>query len=317
MLRQHVTRSTLRHAYLFTGSPGLGRRSLALRFGQALNCTRPPAPGESCGACRDCRQIESMSHPDLAVIQAEQEGGTLKVNQVRELQHNLALKPYQARYRLALFLRFQEANPNAANALLKTLEEAPDYAVLILTADNTEQLLPTIVSRCEVLRLRPLPIRSVQEYLQTRGADKESARLLAHLSGGRPGYALRLLADPALLEIRKQRLDDLWTLLTTSRRKRFDYADGLSKDKDAMRQTLLIWQSYWRDVMLRTAQADTPLINLDFANEIEPLAKRLTLPLTRRLVAQLEKSIERLEMNVNSRLLAEVLLLDWPMMGKD
>jgi DNA polymerase-3 subunit delta' len=317
MLRQHVTRSTLRHAYLFTGSPGLGRRSLALRFGQALNCTRPPAPGESCGACRDCRQIESMSHPDLAVIQAEQEGGTLKVNQVRELQHNLALKPYQARYRLALFLRFQEANPNAANALLKTLEEAPDYAVLILTADNTEQLLPTIVSRCEVLRLRPLPIRSVQEYLQTRGADKESARLLAHLSGGRPGYALRLLADPALLEIRKQRLDDLWTLLTTSRRKRFDYADGLSKDKDAMRQTLLIWQSYWRDVMLRTAQADTPLINLDFANEIEPLAKRLTLPLTRSLVAQLEKSIERLEMNVNSRLLAEVLLLDWPMMGKD
>src|SRR5512138_2202202 len=113
LLRRHVANGEARHAYLFAGPPGVGRRSLALRFAQALNCTDPPAPGEFCGKCRDCRQIQSMQHPDLAVVEAEAEGSMLKVNQVRAVQHALSLKPYQSKYRVALFLRFQEANANA------------------------------------------------------------------------------------------------------------------------------------------------------------------------------------------------------------
>ena len=154
MLKKHVVNGTTRHAYLFCGPPGLGRRTLALRFAQALNCTTPSDAGIPCGTCRDCRGIQSMQHADLSVVQAETEGGTLKVDQIRDMRKTMILKPYMSKYRVAIFLRFQEANDNAANALLKTLEEAPSYAVLILTADNPEQLLPTIVSRCEVLRLR-------------------------------------------------------------------------------------------------------------------------------------------------------------------
>ena len=110
-----------------------------------------------------------------------------------------------------MFLRFQQANDNAANALLKTLEEAPSYAVLILTADNPEQLLPTIVSRCEVLRLRPLNIEAVQKELENRGLEFGQAKLIAHISGGRFGYALRLIENDSLLEKREQRLNDLLT----------------------------------------------------------------------------------------------------------
>ncbi len=318
MLHQQVAHGEARHAYLFCGPPGLGRRTLALRLAQALNCTKTIAPGIPCGVCRDCKQIEEMRHPDMNVIQAvdedgaSKENGTLKVDQVRAVQHSLSLRPYQAKYRVALFLRFQEANDNAANALLKTLEEAPAHAILLLTADTPEQLLPTIISRCEVLRLRALPISAIESDLLERGVDEERARLLAHISGGRPGYARRLVDDVTLLEKREERLNDLQTLLPAPRVEKFSYAEKLAKDKEVMRQTIVIWLSYWRDVMLRVAGAESPLINVDRNMEIEFLAGRLDLSTARRVVSDLESALEKMDKNVNSRLLAEVLLLDWP-----
>ena len=317
MLRRHVTRGDLRHAYLFSGPPGLGRRTLALRLAQALNCERPLAPGEPCFNCRTCKQIEAMQHPDLNIIQAmddgvAKEGGILRVDQIREVQRTLNLKPYQSQYRVAVFLRFQEANDNAANALLKTLEEAPAHAILILTADTPEQLLPTINSRCEILRLRPLPIEAVTSDLTERGLDEDRARLLAHISGGRPGFARKLVEDVTVLEKREERLNDLQTLLPAARVEKFSYAEKLAKDKDGMRQTILVWLSYWRDVLLRVAGAESPLINIDRNMEIEFLAGRLDISVARKVVSAHEETLEKMERNVNARLLAEILLLDLP-----
>jgi len=312
MLKKHVTHGATRHAYLFAGPPGLGRRTLALRFAQALNCQTPVEPGIPCGECRDCKQIAAMQHADLTITQADAEGGTMKVDQIRETRKTLTLKPYQSNYRVALFLRFQEANDSAANALLKTLEEAPSYAVLILTADNPEQLLPTIVSRCEVLRLRPLAIDEVQQALEDKGYETRQAKLIAHISGGRFGYARHLLESESLLDERDTRLNDLQDLISASRVQKFAYADKLSKDKDSMRQAILIWLSYWRDVMLRTAQAETPLVNVDRNMEIEDIAGRMDLSSARLVVSGLESTLEKMERNVNTKLLAEVLLLDLP-----
>jgi DNA polymerase-3 subunit delta' len=253
-----------------------------------------------------------MQHPDLSIVQAESEGGTLKVDQVREVRRSLALKPYQAKYRVALFLRFQEASEGAANALLKTLEEAPEHVILILTADNPEQLLATITSRCEILRLRPLLVDDIEAHLKSHGADVESARLIAHVSGGRPGYALRLLEDESALEFRSERLADLAELLTATRVQKFNYAEKMAKDKESMRQTLLVWLSYWRDVLLRVSGAQVSITNIDQAESITSLAEKLTLENARRVVHGQEMALERLEHNVNPRLLAEVLLLDLP-----
>ena len=322
MLKQHLTRDSVRHAYLFTGPRGLGRRTLALRFAQALNCPNPVAPGEPCRKCKTCQQIERMQYADLAVVQAEKEGGTLKVEQIRAVRQSLVLKPYQGKYRLALFLRFQEASPNAANALLKTLEEAPAHAILILTADTAEQLLPTIPSRCEILRLRPLPVEAVEAYLKEHGAEAESARLLAHISAGRPGYALHMLEDKDALKFRADTLDDVISLLKSNRRDRFAYAEKLTerKKRDAeaegrFRETLLLWLSFWRDVLLRNAGSESPLVNVDYANAVDTLAAKLTLPDARKLVSDAQGAIDKLERNVNARLLAEVTLLDWPMIA--
>ena len=312
MLRQHILHDSVRHAYLFTGPPGLGRRTLALRFAQALTCATPTAPAVPCGVCRTCRQVEAMQYTDLAVVQAEKEAGTLKVEQIRAVRQNLVLKPYQGKYRLALFLRFQEANASAANALLKTLEEAPPHAILILTADSAGQLLPTIVSRCEILRLRPLPVEAVEAALKARCADDTQSRLLAHLSGGRPGYAFRLLAEPESLSFRAERLDDLQKLCAASHVEKFTYAEKLARDKDIFRSVLLLWLAYWRDVLVSTSGSSAPLVNVDRAAEIKALAARHGLASARRMVEAAEKAVEQLEKNVNPRLLAEVLLLDLP-----
>ncbi len=312
MLRQHIAKDTVRHAYLFAGPPHLGRRTLALRFAQALNCRETTEAGMPCGKCRDCRQMEARQHPDLTMVQAEHEGGILKVDQVREARRSLTLKPYQSKYRLAIFLRFQEANDSAANALLKTLEEAPSYAILILTADNLDQLLPTIVSRCEVLRLRPLPVQSVEGFLKEHGVDEEPAHLLAHLSGGRPGYALHLWQDPSSLAFREEKMAELQALLSATRLEKFEYAEKLAKDKEKLRQALLLWLSFWRDVLLRSGGAPIAPANIDHRAGIESLAEHIHLSQARRIVSDLEKALARQEANINPRLLTEVLLLDWP-----
>lgn len=312
MLKQHVAKHTMRHAYLITGSPGLGKRSLALAFARSLTCSAPPAPGEFCGECRNCRQFGKMQHPDLTLIQSESVGGMLKVEQIRELRKSVLLAPYQAPYRIVLLLRFEEANASAANALLKTLEEAPSKVILILTADNVEQLLPTIVSRCEVLRLRPLPVPRVDNFLRSKGADAEQAALLAHLSGGRPGYALNLLEDESALEFRREKLTEFANLLPASRVARFRYAEDLAKDKETFRKTLMLWLSLWRDVMLQCAGKKDSITNIDQRELIEMLAIKLDLSAAKKQLVAAENAIGQLQRNVNARLLAENLLLDFP-----
>jgi DNA polymerase III subunit delta' len=322
MLKKHIQNKSLRHATLLVGPPGVGRRTLALRLVQALNCSAPPAPGEACGVCRTCKQIEAMQFPDLTVVQAESEAKMLGVEQVREMLHSLLLHPYQAAYKVLLFPRFQQASPSTANILLKSLEEAPPRVLFILTADNVEQLLPTVVSRCEVMRLRPLPVEQLEAALLERGSPADQAHLLAHLSGGRAGSAIRMRDEKSevgvqpWLEFRQQCLADLESLLKASRVERFAYAEKVTsrktETKERFRNTLMVWLNYWRDVMISASGSSTPLVNVDHAASIAALAKKLGLEQSRLQVEMMETAIERLDRNVNQRLLAEVTLLDWP-----
>jgi DNA polymerase III subunit delta' len=318
MLRQHISSDRLRHAYLFSGPRGVGRRSLALNFAQAINCPTPIAPGVPCGICRTCQQIARMQQADLTIIQSETEGESLKVDQVRDLQRSLSLAPYESTYRVVLLLRFEEATDGAQNALLKTLEEPNDRVVLLVTADEPENLLPTIASRCELIRLRTLPLDELTNSLvEKKSLEPEKARLIAHISGGRPGYALHLAEDELLLTSRQEWLEDLLNLTNASRRERLAYSESKSRGRDRaetkqnLRDGLAYWLSFWRDVLLVAAESSTAQSNPDFANQIKDLAVKVNKKSAAKTVARLEHAFARLP-NANLQLMLDALLLDWP-----
>ncbi len=320
-LRRDLAQSRVRHAYLITGPDGIGKRTLALQLAATLLCDAFPV-GEPCGQCRSCMLTGRQVHPDLLKVVPEISGkrirtGKVKIEAVRELIYSLSLKPIEAKRRVACLIDFDAANDQSQNALLKTLEEPPDNVVLILTADSADALLPTIRSRCEVLDLRPLPAIKVRDALVTRhGIDAERAELLARVSGGRPGIALRLAQDPESLADRQAVLGMVKTLVTGGRVTRFAAAERLARESttDEIQATLQLWASFWRDVLLTMTDADLPRTNLDFQTDIDSVAREVRPAAGRRALQAVARTSDLLGRNVNARLALEVMLLNWPML---
>jgi DNA polymerase-3 subunit delta' len=238
---------------------------------------------------------------------------TLKISEVRDLQRELALSPHEGHWRVVVLSDFERATTEAANALLKTLEEPPPQVVLVLTATEADVLLPTIVSRCQVLSLRPLSTASVKEALMSQwGSQPEQAELLAHLSGGRLGWAVRALEDEGLLVRRDEHLDNLVSLMSKGRVERLAYAAELSRDLGLVREVLGLWLGWWRDVMLLASGSQVAIINVDQEPVLREQAGQVTIQQAQRMVARLRSIATNIDRNVNPRLALEVLLLSLP-----
>ncbi len=318
LLMTHITSRQVRHAYLFTGPDSIGRRTLALRFAQALNCQNAAQPGSACGDCRTCRLIQEGTFPDTHIVEAEEGAAVIKVEQIRALQRELALTPYEAQWRIAILLRFHEAHESAANALLKTLEEPPPRVVILLTARSVESLLPTIVSRCELFNLRAPTREKLERALVERGESEDNARLLAEISSGRPGYAMRVLASPELLDQRTKILDDFVSLLGQNRAMRFAYVEEVTRGKDLqllrerVEDVLVSWGSLWRDVLVRTSGAVSATQNPDRVDDIERLASMLNPDQVFHALQKTMESIDAIHRFGNIRMVLETLMLDLP-----
>jgi DNA polymerase-3 subunit delta' len=316
-LRKGLANNRIRHAYLITGPESVGKDTLARAFAQTMNCTNPDESARPCGECRSCKLIASGNHPDILYAELDANTGALKIEEVRSVSQKLALKPYEARYRIAIFRDFDHARGQAQDALLKTLEEPPPQALLILLAPSADVLLPTITSRSQIIPLRPLAPDAVKEILiEHKGASPDQADVLAGLCGGRLGWAIRALEDPDMLEQRERALSLLENLLDVTRAKRFDLADDLSKDKLALYPLLELWQSYWRDVVLMCQNAPVPPANRDRRDQIERLSARLTFEEALGALEATRTMLRNLNMNLNLRLALEVMFLDYPGLRK-
>ncbi len=224
MFDRVVRRGRLAHAYLFTGPPGVGKHVFANELAKALLCEGPPPhptlspPGgegrvrgrlEACDRCAACLQAEAGSHPDLFRVGRPEENLELPIKVMQDLCQGLALKPARGRRKIAIIDDADDFNEESANCFLKTLEEPPPQSLLLLVGTSTARQLPTIVSRCQVVRFAPLPADVVAELLRAHGVeDAATAGRLARLGGGSVGQALAL-ADAALWQFRRTLLQGL------------------------------------------------------------------------------------------------------------
>lgn len=317
-LARIARKRTPSHAYLFVGPAHVGKETMAHVFARALVCEqRAEAP---CGICRGCRLAAKKHHPDIQHIDFEAQRQILeeknvstnyKVDLIRRLQADLALRPIEADWKVIVLTEADRMTRQAANAFLKTLEEPPRFVVLLLTTHDAELLLPTIQSRCQHIRLRPVPAEEIAAALRRRGIETERAKLIARLSEGRVGWALNAITDETLLETRREALDVLRESLHANRTTRLDTAEQLARRQAT--DVLHTWATWWRDVLLLQHNAEAAIINVDQATPLREIAQQLNSSAVRTVLKTIQQSIRLLnETNVNPQLVWEVLMLKLP-----
>ena len=303
----------LSHAYLLVGPPHVGKMTLALNLAQALNCQGDQQP---CGTCTSCQRIAGLRHADIQVIGLDGRA-EIGIDQIREMERSVTLKPFEGRNRVFIIDGAEHLSHESANCLLKTLEEPPPNVELILLAVNERLLLPTVVSRCQKLELRPLPIPVVERALiEHWEAALEQAMVLARLSSGCLGWAVGALHDDRITDERAARLSALLQLTSVGRAERFAYAAQLasqfSKNRGAVREVLSLWVGWWRDLLLIKGGCRDFITNIDQETTLNNEAEHYHLTGIKGFIDSLQQALEALGQNANPRLVLEVLMLNIP-----
>lgn len=315
ILRLAFGRGKTSHAYLFQGPAGVGKKLTARAFAAFLHC-RAEGRDDSCGACPSCRKTASGNHPDLVVL--EPDGVQLKIDQIRELKRTLSYPPVEAGDRVVVVPDIHETMVRAevANSLLKTLEEPPAQTVFILTAVEAAGILPTIVSRCQVIPFYPLPYAMVSEALAADGVAADKAYAMASIAEGSIGRA-RTLAKTDLLEARRAIVEGLISLTTRQPgavEQLFSLAEKAALLKEELVDLLELLKLWLKDLMVLAAGGSVEaVVNQDLLHTMEQAGARWSHGQLEERVALILKAQRQLRHNCNRAFVCEVLF--WAFVG--
>lgn len=310
-IQNAVAADAVSHAYILNGERGSGKKLLANLFAMSLQCENRDEDGDACGKCRSCRQVLSGNHPDIIRVTHEKPN-TISVDDIRvQVNDDIVIRPYSSKYKVYIIADADLMSVQAQNALLKTIEEPPAYAVIFLLTENAEALLPTITSRCVMLKLRNIKDTLIRKYLmETMHVPDYKADMCTAFAQGNMGRAIMLASSDHFNEIREEAVQLLKYInemdiseVTKAIKKIGTYKLEINDYLDI----IMIW---YRDVLLYKATKDMDkVVFKDQISYIQERAKKSSYEGIELILESLEKAKTRLKANVNFDLVMELLLL--------
>ena len=306
-LRQIAKMQQVSHSYILNGSEGTGKRLIADWFAQLLQCS---GEGKPCGRCMACLQAISGSHPDIIHV-GHEKPNLISVDDIRiGINQTMQVRPYSGNYKIYIVDEAEKMNVQAQNALLKTIEEPPDYGVILLLTTNAASFLPTILSRCVRLDVKPLSDEKVVEKLMDRGIPEADARRIARLSGGSCGQAFSMSESETFRGMSESVFSILRQLDQLRVRDIHEFLGEIGKYRDETENALSLIEFWFRDILVMITGHDAG--QLQFREEQENIAReaaRISPNGILKVFDAIQETRERLNANVNYELSMELLLL--------
>jgi DNA polymerase-3 subunit delta' len=311
VLRHALRNGRLAHAYLLVGPEGVGKRLTALTLVKAMNCLSPPKPADSCGKCPSCAKINTSNHADVMIL--EPEGEVIKIGQIREMQKRLRFRPMEGGRRACLLDSADRLTEEASNALLKSLEEPPRDTHLFLITSRPHRLLPTILSRCQWVKFRPLSVNPIARILgETLGLEGGKALFYASLAGGSAGRA-EVLSSRVDFDKRLNWLQLFSALPTRTGEEIFEVCERMAKGEEEIQDLLELWKIWVRDMVvckIGGAKSKERLINHDLASQLAREAEKPSFDQLDRIFRRISEIQNSLVLNANRQLALETLMFE-------
>jgi DNA polymerase-3 subunit delta' len=326
LLQRSLETGSVSHAYLFIGPVHSGKMTLAMDLSRALNCESKNKP---CGQCEPCRKVTDLKHADVQVVGTAGEDPSteakskteISIEQIRQIQHTASLPPFEGRYRIYIIENAELLSVEAANALLKTLEEPESKVVFIILVTDSSLLLETVVSRCQPVEFITVSSEKIKESLINNwGIDAEKASLLAQLSGGRIGWAVSAAQDDRMIEQRSEIVETMLDIMNADIETRFTLSTQLAgkfaNDRNFVFERLDILLGIWRDMLMIKTDSRENITNIDRIDELARMVEGRSLSGIHSFIRNIQKANVELRQNANPRLVLEVLMINIPDAGK-
>ena len=305
--KKAVLDNQLSHSYIFEGPYGVGKNTFALELAKFILCENTEGV-KPCNECRTCHMINSGTHPD--VIHIEKDTKVTKVETIREnIVREMEIKPYQSDYKIIIVKAADSISIQGQNAMLKTIEEPPAYGIIILVCENIASLLPTIKSRCIVIRFNPINREEMRGYLAQKGIMGIEQEVYEKLSDGSIGVINDIIQDESYMELRKQSIEYLQRLEKAQIMQVYDIVKDITDQKENIERILEFWLCWYRDIAIVKTANNNDLYYKDYSEQLLDMSYKLTYNKVSQNIESIKLAILDIKQNIYSTFVIENLLL--------